>query len=111
LPEGDGAAREIIEEFKANGAYQRNMEQTLLSITSGRDRCGQWMAYSLVFFGFILIMALAYTRHDRVAGVVAANFLQGKKLETPPSTQGSDSAEEEKSGHPDSSLVGQVCTA
>lgn len=87
-----GAAKEIIEEFKANGAHQRAMDQAILKATSSQDKRAQWMAYSLVFLGFILIMALAHTGHDWVAGTVsvtllgavAANFLQGKEPKTSP---------------------------
>ncbi|CDH43853.1 hypothetical protein BN874_1370018 [Candidatus Contendobacter odensis Run_B_J11] len=82
-----GAAKDIIEEFKANGAHQRAMDKALLNAASGRDRRTQWMAFSLVILGFILIMALAHTSHDWVAAVVAGSllgavvtgFLQGKK--------------------------------
>jgi len=98
-----GAAREIIDEFRANGAHQRTMDQAVLEAASTRDTRGQWMACSLVLLGFILIMSLAYTGHDGVAiavavsllGAVAANFLQGKKSESSQPAKDSDSAEED----------------
>lgn len=85
-----GAAKDIFEEFKMNGAHQRAMDQTILKASSDRDRRAQWMACGLVFLGFILIMALAWTNHDWVAaavagtllGAVVTGFLQGKKANT-----------------------------
>ena len=98
-----GVAREMIDEFKTNGAHQRAMDQAILEATSARDARGQWMACGLVFLGFILIMGLAYTGHDGVAiavavsllGAVAANFLQGKKAESSQSVKEDGSAEED----------------
>lgn len=85
-----GAAKDIVEEFKANGKHTREMTQRGLDGAINADRRSQWMASSLVFLGFVLIYALASTGHDWVAGVVAGTllvavitgFLTGKSSKT-----------------------------
>lgn len=70
-----GAAKDILDEFRANGAHQREMERLALTAATTTERRGQWIACGLVLVGFGLIMALALTQHDTVAGIVAGTLL------------------------------------
>ena len=70
-----GAARELIDEAKANGAHERKKEQDALNALINRDRRAHWMACFLVFSGFFLIWLLSYHGHDWVAAAVAGTLL------------------------------------
>jgi len=70
-----GAAKDILEEFKVNGAHSRDMEKAAIRGAIGNDKRGQWMAFVLVILGFVLIAYLAVNGHTAVAVVVAGTLL------------------------------------
>lgn len=70
-----GAAKDIVTEFLANGAHERDLDRLVLESIKNQNLRSQWMAFSLVLVGFMLIMGLAFTGHDAVAGIVAGTLL------------------------------------
>lgn len=47
-----GAAKDILNEFLANGQHNRDMEQRLLSDAKESEKRSHWMAFCLVLLGF-----------------------------------------------------------
>ena len=70
-----GAAKDILEEFKANGAHMRSIELKALGGAIENDKRGQWMAFFLVVAGFFLIAYLAVHGAEKAAMVVAGTLL------------------------------------
>jgi uncharacterized membrane protein len=70
-----GAAKDILEEFKANGAHAREVEVLAIRGAIGNDKRGQWMAFTLLILGFGLIAYLSASNQPVVAGVVAGTLL------------------------------------
>lgn len=70
-----GAAKDLVTEFLANGAHERDLDRLVLQSVKNQNLRSQWMAFSLVLVGFGLIMGLALTGHDAVAGIVAGTLL------------------------------------
>ncbi|MFZ1642550.1 MAG: DUF2335 domain-containing protein [Candidatus Contendobacter sp.] len=70
-----GAAKDIVTEFLANGAHERDLDRLVLKSVTNQNARSQWMAFGLVLIGFVLIMGLAFTGHDAVAGIVAGALL------------------------------------
>lgn len=70
-----GAAKDILEEFKANGLHARKTETMAIQGAINNDKRGQWMAFGLLILGFVLIAYLANIGQSVVAGVVAGTLL------------------------------------
>lgn len=70
-----GAAKDILEEFKANGAHSRKVELIAVKGAVDNDSRGQWMAFFLVALGFGLVAYLATINQGIVAGIVAGTLL------------------------------------
>jgi uncharacterized membrane protein len=70
-----GAARDILEEFKANGAHSRKIEYLAITGAVNNDKRGQWMAFVLLAMGFGLIAYLANINQASVAKIVAGTLL------------------------------------
>ena len=70
-----GAARDILEEFKANGLHARKTETLAINGAINNDKRGQWMAFVLLVLGFVLVAYLAQVGQSVVAGVVAGTLL------------------------------------
>lgn len=70
-----GAAKDILEEFKANSRHSRDMDALALRATIRKDTRAQWMCLILLIFGFILIAYVTYTNHDEIAKVIAGTLL------------------------------------
>ena len=70
-----GAARDILEEFKANGRHARETETLAIQGAINNDKRGQWMAFVLLVLGFALIAYLAHISQSSIAKVVAGTLL------------------------------------
>ncbi len=84
-----GTALVIREEFQANGLHVRAMEERGQAALIANDRDNRKTAERLVLASFVLILVLALTGHDYVAGAVAvttvAAVITGFLSKKPPS--------------------------
>lgn len=72
-----GCARMIVDEFQSNSKHSRNMDLLGINGMIRRDARAQWMAYTLVLLGFVLIWELASTGKEKSAIAVATALLVG----------------------------------
>ncbi len=70
-----GAAKDIVEEFKANGAHIRKMETLATEGTIAKNKRGQNMAFLLVIIGLVVVTYLAINGQPAVAIVIAGTLL------------------------------------